>query len=102
MESIKREEFIELIKMHQNQSDRIDNLSKAGLDIWDSPVIEYGNLMFDKIIESYFTEEGSDWIYWWMCEKDGNPDMKAWNENQEEIPTETIEDLWNIVEKYRK
>lgn len=99
---ITKEEFLELLKMREAQSERLDKLSDAGFPIWDTDVIEYGNLMFDKVIKVYFTQEGEDWIFWWLYEKNGNPEMKAWDEDNDEIPIETMEDLWRFVKQYRK
>lgn len=99
---ITKEEFFELIKMHDDQSKRLDKLSEAGLPVWEMDIIEYGNLLFDKVINSYFTQEGEEWIFWWLYEKSGNPEIKVWDENHNEIPTETIEDLWKCVKQYRK
>ena len=97
-----KEEFFELLKMHAAQSERLDKLSDAGLPVWDMDIVEYGNLMFDKVIRAYFTQEGEDWNFWWLYEKDGNPEMKAWDEDHDEIPMETMEDLWRHVKQYRK
>lgn len=95
-----KEEFIKLIEDHMNQQSRIDALQDVGIDVYDSPLIEYGNFLFERIFSIYFSEEGREWIYWWLYEKNGNPEMKAWDKDNNEIPTETIEDLWNIVEEY--
>ena len=100
--ALTKSEFIKLLEEHDDQENRIDTLSSVGINIFDSPLIEYGNRMFERLIEAYFTEEGIDWIFWWLYEKDGNPDMKAWDENNNEIPMETMEDLWNYVEQYLK
>lgn len=97
-----KEEFFELLKMHAAQSERLDKLSDAGLPVWDMDIVEYGNLMFDRVIRAHFTQEGEDWIFWWLYEKDGNPEMKAWDEDHDEIPMETMEDLWRHVKQYRK
>lgn len=100
--TIEKEEFIKLLMEHDDQEDRIDTLSSLGLDVFDSPLIEYGNMMFERLIKAYFTEEGVEWIFWWLYEKDGDPEMRAWDENHNEIPMETMEDLWNYVEQYLK
>lgn len=99
---ITREEFLELLKMHSDQSERLDKLSDSGLPVWDMDIIEYGNIMFNKVIKAFFTQEGEDWIFWWLYEKNGNPEMKAWDENHNEIPMETREDLWRYIKQYRK
>ena len=99
---ISKEEFFKLLNEQKAQSGRIDKLNDAGLSIWDSDLIEYGNLMFERVIKVYFTEEGVDWIFWWLYEKDGNPEIKMWDEDHDEIPMETMEDLWRYVKQYRK
>ena len=33
---------------------------------------------------------------------EGDEVNKAYNEDGSEIPTETVDDLWNIVKKFRK
>ena len=65
-----KSEFIKLLEEHDDQNNRIDTLSSIGLGMFDSPIIEYGNRMFELLIKSYFTEEGSDWDWpqplpWW-------------------------------------
>lgn len=99
---ITRTEFISLLQERNEQDNRLDILSSAGINIFGSALIDYGTRMFERLINSYFTEEGADWIFWWLYEKNRNPEMKAWDENHNEIPMETMEDLWNYVEKYLK
>lgn len=94
------EGFIKLLEDYKAQQSRIDALKDIGFDIYDSPLIEYGNLLFDRVVSLYFSEEGKDWIFWWLYEKDGNPGFKAWDENEKEIPMETYHDLWEYVKQY--
>lgn len=100
--SINKEKFITLINNHKAQEERLDKLSEAGFQIWETAVIEYGNELFDELIYTFFTEEGSDWIFWWLFEKNDNPEMKAYYENNEEIPLDTIEEFWEFVKQYRR
>lgn len=88
-----KEQFIKLIKQHQKQNELLDELERCGFDIYETQVIEFGFIMFDNVIKSNFNEAGADWINWWLYERDDK-----WNSKP---PTESIEDLWNIVEKYR-
>jgi predicted methyltransferase len=96
-----KEKFISLLKEHDSQVERIDLLQSIGLNIYDSPLIEYGNFMFDEVIKAYFTEEGDDWISWFIYEKNGDPEIKAFD-NGKEIPLETYDDLWELVKEYVK
>lgn len=99
---VTKEEFISLIKEHQLQDKRIDTLNVVFPDSFGAPVIDFGWKMFEQLLGVYFTEEGVDWIDWWLYERDGNPEMKAWDEDHDEIPMNTVEDLWRYVKQYRK
>lgn len=101
---ISKEELAELLKEHDEQQERLYKLNEIGLQLWDSDLIEYGNLMFDRLIKARFTEEGAEWIFWWLYELPsfGDDGPHATDENGDPIPTETIDDLWNLVEPYRK
>lgn len=101
---ITKEQFIEIINLHKEHVERLNGLHDYGFDLWNTDIIEFGLIMFDRCIDTSFNEDGEDWINWWLFERDNewcSEIGKAWDENGKEIPTETIEDLWNIVEKYR-
>lgn len=100
---IHKTELFEVINEYQAQEDRLTKLNELGISLWDSDLIEYGNSMFLKLLKATFTDEGIDWILWWLCEKPSLGDgTQAYDENGNPIPTETLEDLWNIVEPYRR
>ena len=101
---ITKEEFIDLILKQQEWSNRIDEVSEA-LNVptlFESDWVEYASFLFDKTLTLLFNEDGIDDIYWWMYEKSGNPELKIWDENGKEIPTDTVEDLWNLVKDNQK
>lgn len=101
---ITKEEFFDLISKQLKWSDRIDEVSEA-LNIptlFESDWVEYASELFDKTINFLFNEEGVDDIDWWLYEKSGNPELKMWDADDNEIPTDTIDDLWEIVKDNRK
>ena len=101
---ITKEEFIDLILKQQEWSNRIDEVSED-LNVptlFESDWVEYAAILFDKTLDFLFNEDGVDDIYWWMYEKSGNPEFKMWDENGKEIPTDTVEDLWNLVKDNQK
>ena len=101
---ITKEEFIDLILKQQEWSNRIDKISEA-LNIptlFESDWVEYASVLFEKTLDLLFNEDGVDDIYWWMYEKSGNPELKICDENGKEIPTDTVEDLWNLVKDNQK
>lgn len=101
---ITKEEFIDLILKQQEWSNRVDEVSEV-LNVptlFESDWVEYASVLFDKTLALLFNEDGIDDIYWWMYEKSENPELKMWNESGKEIPTDTVEDLWNLVKNNQK
>lgn len=96
---ITKNEFIDLINDYQNWSDQVDKASQAlGIStLFESNLIDYTSKLFDKTINILFNENGTDDIYWWIYEKSVNPDLKMFDKEGNEIPSETIDDLWEIV-----
>jgi hypothetical protein len=92
--------FISLIEQHQEQSDRIDRLSE--IISYDSPVVEFGWKMFDKLMAVSFNENQLDWINWWLYERIGFIDGKEhpyYDEDNNAHYLHTAEDLWNFINK---
>lgn len=101
---ITKENFIEIISSCKDQRDNLNELEALGFEIWKTSVVDFGFIMFDNVINTNFNDEGAEWINWWFLERDNewfSEIGKAWDKNGKEVPIETIEDLWNIVEKYR-
>lgn len=96
---ITKDEFITLIDDYQKWSEQVDKASEVlGIStLFESNLIDYTSRLFDKTINILFDENGTDDIYWWLYEKSGSPDFKMWDKEGNEIPSETIDDLWEIV-----
>lgn len=101
---ITKEEFIDLISKQQEWSNRIDEVSEVlnTPTLFECDWVEYAATLFDKTLDLLFDTEGTDNINWWMYEKSEDPGPKMWDRNGKEIPTDTIEDLWNLVKDNRK
>lgn len=94
--------FKELIKNHQHWFASLNKLDKIlNCVSIESEPIGYGSELFDKLLNALFDEDGVDQISWWLCEKSINPSLKIYKDDKE-IPSETIEDLWNLVKDNRK
>lgn len=101
---ITKEEFINLIENYQKWDSRLEEVSKV-LNIpslFDIDWVDYGATLFETTIDLLFESDGADDISWWLWSKCNNPDLKMWDSNDNEIPTDTVEDLWEIVKDYRK
>lgn len=101
---ITKEKFISMIYHIQSFNNNIDKLCDMGIDIINSDL--YND--FDKVVEilifSNFTEEGQDWINWWLYERKGFGDVinEAYDLDGNIIKLDTLEELWNLVSWYLK
>ena len=101
---ITKEEFTKLILEYQRWAKRIDEISEVlnSYTFFECDWVSYTFQLFDETLSFLFNEDGIDDINWWLFEKSGNPELKMWDADENEIPTETIDDLWEIVKDNRK
>lgn len=100
---ITKEQFIKLISDNLIHNKRIDEVEAAiKWSIFDWDIVEYGNVLFDFTLSILFEPEAVDDILWWIYERRINPELKMRDKNGNEIPTETLDDLWEIVKDFRK
>ena len=100
-----KEGFIKLIENAQNYSKELDRWHDCGIDLFDMPVSELGWNFFDTILQEFFTDDGIDWIMWLLYVISSittGEFLKAQNKNGDVIPTDTIDDLWNLVKYFQK
>ena len=70
--------------------------------------LEYDTIFFDIIealLNLHFTKEQKALIEWWLYDKFlPSGDMLILNDEEtgEEIPTDTPDDLWELIQKYEK
>lgn len=97
-----KNEFISLIKDFQEYYSKIDKLSKElNLNLYESSLTDYTFKLFDHTVSSNFSEEGVDIINWFLYEKSADNSLGFFVEG-EEVPSDTAENLWEIVKDYRK
>ena len=97
-----KEQFIEIIKQHQEQEERLDRLSEI-ID-YGSPLVEFGWLMFDNVMREAFNETQVDWIFWWLYERISlttGEELPYWDENDVEHYVHTPEELWDLIQNYK-
>lgn len=95
---IGKQEFVDLIQGYYEQNERIDKLCELFNDAFWSPIIDWGFRMFDSLINIYFDEIGADWVSYYLYE---NPE-KRYYQDDIEMPLETLDDLWKLIESHRK
>ena len=103
---ITKEQFTKVIEDTLKLNKEYDRWDDFGINLWELPIGDTTANLTESIWDITFDEDGVDWINWWIYERpalfEGDEVNKAYNEDGSEIPTETVDDLWNIVEKFRK
>lgn len=103
---ITKEQFTKVIEDTLKLNKEYDRWDDFGIDLWELPIGDIVDDLAESIWDITFDEDGVDWINWWIYERpalfEGDEVNKAYNEDGSEIPTETVDDLWNIVKKFRK
>lgn len=97
-----KEQFIEIIKQHQEQEKRIDRLSE--LIDYDSPLVEFGWIMFDNVMREAFNEDQRDWISWWLYDRISfttGEEYPYWGNDDKEHYVHTPEELWDLIQNYK-
>lgn len=96
---MKKEDFVTIIKLHQEQNDRVDRASEF-ID-YSSPIIDFGFIMFDYVLREAFNENQIDCIFQWLYDRiDFNGrEHPYWDENGNKHYLHTIDDLWDYINK---
>ncbi len=99
-----KEAFVKLIENAQNYYAELEKWEKFGIDLFELPVSELGWDFLNITLPELFTDEGVDWINWWIFERidPWGGINKAYDENYNVIPVDTVDDLWNLVKEYQK
>lgn len=93
--------FIEVVNSLEAINSRCFKLSEMGIDIADSDIVSNAECIAMAIFKENYTDEGIDWIMWWVYEKAGDPDIKAHDEEGKEIIS-TLDELYEYVESSYK
>lgn len=100
---ITEKEFTKLITDYKAWSRRMNSICDVlNINIYEADWIDYTYSLFENTLNLLFTDSAVDTITWWLYEKDGNPSLGMCDDEDNEIPTDTIKDLWEIVKSNRK
>lgn len=108
---ISKNDFFKAIETHQEFEEAIERLSSAiagnnrSVFIYDADWVDAEGRLFDILLNSNFTEEGVDTIYWWLYESvdkviyvTEEADMFR-EETEKAVPVRTIGQLWSFFER---
>lgn len=93
---MKFEVFEKIINDLKSCTEKDREIYKLGIDITN--VIDDYTKIISLLIKSYYSEEGADWIDWFLYEK--TDENKAYDKVGNEI-CKDLKELWIIVEEIR-
>lgn len=95
---MKRDTFINCCKRMKISSTNVDAAYKINIDLHE--FMDDEHWVVQHLWNTVLTPKGYDWFAWFMYEKAYlyklKKDMKAWDENKNEI-CQTIEDLYDFL-----
>ena len=97
---IEKEQFLRLINFKLEAITFIDEISEYISNKVIEKLMDNSGIEFNTILELTFNANGIDTINWWLYEKSISPDLSIYY-NGKELPSDTIEDLWELVKDNR-
>lgn len=94
---ITKEIFVKLINTIDLFEKEVDKWNNLGLNIFETELCNSVWELIGITLKSHFTEQGYDWIYYYIYEDY----HKVFDDNENEIPLNTVDDLWEFVKEYR-
>ncbi len=89
--------FKQLLSKIKKTDDTINVLYKY-IDITN--ITDEYNVIITLLLEHYYGEEANEWISWYLYEKKGRKDIKAWDKDKKEI-CRNEKELWELCEQAR-
>lgn len=92
-----KERFINFINKYIKMTDNIDKFNSLTHSyIYETNDWNFVSEMFYEILSENFTKEQIEDIDWWLYDRRNHPDL-IYKIDDKIIPSETVEDLWNII-----
>ena len=99
---ITKEQFTNIILIFELLIFEVVLYNDYRIEIADTPMFQIPGKLFDLFIESHYTNEGADVIYWWCFECDfGNNPLNAEDEDGNLI-CQTFDELYEYCKQYER
>jgi len=112
---ISKELFVKYLKQYQRFDAAFERIEEALMgkryssNLFESDWYDSVGSMLDLFLESHFTEDGVDWIYYYLFEDVDDKaayitkDKDMFNEEKEiRYPLDTIDELWDFLQSDKK
>lgn len=91
---------IDLIEEINKVADKLYNDYK--IEICETPMFQVPGSLFDLFIESHYTNEGADIIYWWCFECDFGRNALNAEDEDENLICQTFDELYEYCKQYER
>ena len=95
---MKQEVFIHILDKLRNKSKRLDELYALGIDLIN--FTDDSNHVIDTLFKVYYGKEGTDWIDWYLYERDPDGALDQATNDGKPICYDD-QSLWEEVERCR-
>ena len=95
---MKIEVFRELLNRINQQEQKVNLTYKAGVDLIN--FYDDGSAAISLLLSVYYGEEGKEWIYWYLYDRDDKNPLSATDKDGNAICYD-VESLWKEVEECR-
>lgn len=101
---MKFKEFKKIVELHQETNKMFDALYDLGFDFLENdkfPVWANSDKMFSHLMESHYTDEGLDWINWFIYDNEFGTNGLTAYDNQVPICYD-LKSLHECIKQYKK
>ena len=98
-----KKEFKNIINLYKKYESYITEYSDFGIYLYEGkyPITEISTQIADLLWKEIYSEEGIDWINWFMYENDfGNRGLEAFD-SDENLICQDVDSLYDCIEQYK-
>lgn len=98
-----KEEFKDIINLYKKYESYVTEYSNFGICLYEGryPIAEVSMQITDLLWKEVYSEEGRDWINWFMYENDfGDSELEAFDSDGNLI-CQDADSLYDYIEQYK-
>lgn len=93
--------FLKLLNLVSDIENYLEKLEQLGITITENPLTDEIYSSINAVIMDAYGLDGLKWVEWWIYEKSKNPELKAYeiDEDGEQIEIiRTVDELYDYLE----
>lgn len=93
--------FLKLLNLVSDIENYLEKLGQLGITIIENPLTDEVYSSINAVIMDAYGLDGLKWVEWWIYEKSKNPELKAYeiDEDGEQIEIiRTVDELYDYLE----